>query len=91
MERNFYCPYGEIDIVCREKQYLVFVEVKYRADTRMGNPEEAVTRVKIQHIWKSAQYYLYKKRYSSDMPVRFDVVVMLGNDIRIIQNAFDAG
>lgn len=91
IDRNYYCQYGEIDIVCKEKEYLVFVEVKYRKDTRMGSPEEAVSSYKMQHIIKSAKHYLYEKRYGWDTPVRFDVVVILGENIKVIQNAFEAG
>lgn len=90
IERNYYCRFGEIDIVCKEGGYLVFVEVKFRKDTRMGTPEEAVSPFKIQHIVRSSQNYLYQKRYSLDTPVRFDVVVILGNEIQVIQNAFEA-
>lgn len=90
LEQNYYCRYGEIDIICKEKGYLVFVEVKYRANGRMGSPAEAITPYKIRHIVNSAQNYLYERHYSSDMPVRFDAVVILGTDISLIKNAFEA-
>lgn len=89
VEQNYFCRYGEIDIICKDGKYLVFVEVKYRANSKMGAPQEAVSAYKIQHIIRSAQSYLYEKRYSMDIPVRFDVVVILGKEINVIQNAFE--
>lgn len=91
LERNYYCCFGEIDIICKDAGYLVFVEVKYRKDSRMGSPAEAIQPYKIHHIVQSAEYYLYHKGYTLDTPVRFDVVVILGREIQVIKNAFDAG
>lgn len=91
VERNFYCSYGEIDIVYRDGRYLVFGEVKYRKNRSMGSPEEAIQPYKIQRIVRSAQYYLYKKGYHLDTPVRFDAIVILGTEVYIIKNAFEAG
>ena len=42
LERNYRCKKGEIDLIAREGQYLVFVEVKYRSTNESGLPEEAV-------------------------------------------------
>lgn len=91
MERNFYCRGGEIDVIAKENGYLVFIEVKYRSTGRMGYPEEAIAPYKMQRIIQTAKKYLYEKRYPSDTPVRFDVVVILGEEISIIKNAFEAG
>lgn len=88
LEYNF-CSYaGEIDIIARHKEYLVFVEVKYRKNLKKGHPLEAVSLQKQKTISRCAQYYIQKKQYI-DMPVRFDVVGVLGNEISVIQNAFD--
>ncbi|HEY8450248.1 MAG TPA: YraN family protein, partial [Bacillota bacterium] len=46
LRRRYRCPGGEVDLVCRDGQYLVFVEVKTRATGRAGQPEEAVTPAK---------------------------------------------
>ena len=54
LEMNFRCRRGEIDLVARDGEYLVFVEVKYRADLRCGRPAEAVTPAKIQRIRTAA-------------------------------------
>lgn len=89
VEKNFRCRQGEIDIVARDGQYLVFVEVKYRKASANGLPEEAVDRRKQQKIIRTAQYYLYQKNLGEDCPCRFDVVGICGDRIRLTQNAFE--
>ena len=88
LARNFYTKHGEIDLIAKKDGYLVFVEVKYRADERFGAPEEAVDFRKQKKIITAAQYYLYKNRIPFDTPCRFDVAGVMGNEIRIIENAF---
>ena len=87
MERNYQDRTGEIDLIGRDGTFLVFVEVKYRRDMRSGDPAEAVTPRKQQHIRRTAQYYLYSHR-CGDVPCRFDVVSILGEEIRWIRDAF---
>lgn len=88
LECNFYSSAGEIDVVARHNGYLVFVEVKYRRDTMKGSPLEAISVQKQKTISKCALYYM--KRYGlSDEAVRFDVVGILGEQVQVIQNAFD--
>lgn len=86
--RNFYTKYGEIDLIAKKDVYLVFVEVKYRSDERFGAPEEAVGFRKQRNIIAAARYYLYKNGISFDTPCRFDVAGIIGNEIRITENAF---
>ena len=87
-EKNFRCRLGEIDLVAQDGRYLVFVEVKYRADGRSGEPEEAVTLRKQQTIRKVAAYYLLRYGFSENTPCRFDVVGIKGEEIRVTKNAF---
>ena len=89
LERNFHSRDGEIDLIARDGRYLVFVEVKYRKNTANGEPAEAVDYYKQRHIRRTAQYYLYSRRYGEDTPCRFDVVSILDGQINWIQNAFD--
>lgn len=89
LERNFFHRGGEIDIIAIQDRYLVFVEVKYRSTTQNGFPEEAIGYYKKKSIIKTASYYMYTHGYLEDTPCRFDVVVILGNDIKLIQNAFE--
>lgn len=86
--RNFYTKHGEIDIIAKKDGYLVFVEVKYRADERFGAPEEAVDFRKQKKIIAAAQYYMYKNKIPFDTPCRFDVAGVTGEEIRITENAF---
>ena len=88
LEYNFYSRSGEIDIVAKHEGYLVFIEVKYRKTIRLGQPLEAVSPQKQRRISKCALFYM-KKHGLEYMPVRFDVVGVLGEDIIVIPNAFD--
>ena len=90
IEKNFYCKAGEIDIIAEEDGYLCFIEVKYRENTENGFPEEAVDIRKIKKITRSAVFYMNKHGLPEDYPVRFDVVSILGKDISVIKNAFEA-
>ncbi|OYO76209.1 putative endonuclease [Lachnotalea glycerini] len=89
IERNFRCKMGEIDIIAKKDGYLRFIEVKYRSDKRAGNPEEAVNCKKQRLISRSALYYMMKNGYSTDISCCFDVVAILGNEIRLYENAFE--
>ena len=88
IEYNFYSRHGEIDIIAKHEGYLVFVEVKYREDNKSGHPLEAVSLAKQKTICKCALYYM-KKNGIQDVPVRFDVVGILGNKVTLVQNAFE--
>ena len=88
LEYNYRTARGEIDLIAREKDTLVFVEVKYRKDTAMGYPEEAVGAGKQRQIRRMAAHYLYRKGLPEDVPCRFDVVAILGEEIRLIRDAF---
>ncbi|HJA94428.1 MAG TPA: YraN family protein [Candidatus Eisenbergiella merdipullorum] len=89
LERNFRCRQGEIDLIGREGEYLVFFEVKYRKDGFSGLPEEAVGYAKQKRICRAAKYYLYRKHLGESVPVRFDVVAVCAERINWYQNAFD--
>lgn len=76
VDRNWHSGHKEIDIVARQADTLVFVEVKARANAFYGNPEDAVTRRKMHLLVLAADAYL---RYNAiDMEVRFDVVTVTG-------------
>ncbi len=88
LERNFKSRRGEVDLIGRHEGYLVFVEVKYRSGGTSGDPAEAVDRRKQQRICRAADYYRYLHRTGEDVPVRYDVVAIRGEEIRWLQNAF---
>jgi len=86
--RNFRCKLGEIDIIARQGDYIVFVEVKYRKDNSYGYPREAVNYYKQRNISKVALYYLLINNINN-YNCRFDVVEIRASSIELIQNAFD--
>lgn len=88
LEYNYRERRSEIDLIARDGEYLVFIEVKYRSSTVRGNPEEAVDWRKQQRIRKGAMHYLYTHGYSEDVPCRFDVLAILGGQITWIPDAF---
>lgn len=88
LELNYSNRFGEIDIIARDGDYTVFVEVKYRKTASSGYPEEAVGFTKARRISKVADYYRVCKKLSGDAPVRFDVVAVEGDNIRWYKDAF---
>ncbi len=88
LKKNFRCPLGEIDLIAFHDGYLVFIEVKYRRTLRNGYPEEAVTPTKQKKIVKTALWYLSKNNINMDVSCRFDVVAVMPDEIRVIQDAF---
>lgn len=87
LRRNYRCALGEIDIIAQNGECLVFCEVKYRKNDRMGNPLEAVDARKQQKIRSVALWYM-KEQGIYDVPIRFDVIGILGQEITIVKNAF---
>ena len=75
LEKNFTCPFGEIDLIAEEDNDLVFIEVKTRQGDYFGQPEEAVTPKKLAQIQRLGHYYhdLYPKLPKS---FRIDVVAL---------------
>lgn len=88
LEKNYRCRTGEIDLIARDGSYLVFAEVKYRKDGGSGDPAEAVDLKKRQRIIGAARYYLLTHGYGDDIPCRFDVIAILGGEVRLIKDAF---
>lgn len=88
LEMNFRCRIGEIDIVARDGPFLVFVEVKYRANMKYGGPLPAVNLKKQRIISKAAAFYLMKHHLGINTPCRFDVVGILPDQIQLEKNAF---
>ncbi|MEW6701437.1 MAG: YraN family protein [Bacteroidota bacterium] len=92
IERNYIYEHGEIDIVAKDGDELVFVEVKYRTNLEYGPPEFAISKGKQRLIRKTAEAYLYE-RDIKDQICRIDVAAILhikGSEPQInhIINAF---
>jgi putative endonuclease len=94
VERNFRARGGEIDIIAREGDVLVFVEVRFREGEEFGAPEETVGPAKRRKIAAVAREYLGRIPLSSWKEARFDVVGVVGTGpdalIRHYPGAFDA-
>lgn len=73
IERNFLCKQGEIDIISKDKEEYVFIEVKTRSNESYGKPKEAVDKIKKKHIYKSTEYYVFLKKLENK-PIRIDVI-----------------
>lgn len=90
LEKNFRCKYGEIDLIIKDQDYLVIVEVKSRSSRKKGAPAEAVTWTKQRRIISCFHYYRMLHQLPDWIPVRFDVISCEGkNQIQWIQNAFE--
>ena len=88
MARNYRCRSGEIDLIARDGECLVFVEVRYRTDTGKGHPLETVDTRKQRRICKVSDVYRYHNHIGTDEPVRYDVVVVLGDELVHLEYAF---
>lgn len=90
--RNYRCSLGEVDIIARDGETLVFVEIKTRRDKSLGYAKEAVDKRKKRQLSKVALAYM-KAEDCCDVKSRFDVVAInLEEDreqIEVIKNAFD--
>jgi putative endonuclease len=88
--QNYHCRYGEIDLVMRDKQILVFVEVRMRSSATFGGAAASITPQKQQKLIATAHHYLQQHQASD---CRFDAVLMNKAEpdhIEWIRNAFDA-
>lgn len=90
--RNFNCRVGEIDLIMRDKNYLVFIEVRARASQNFGGGIASITHTKRQKIIKTSYYYMIKHKIADKFPLRFDVISLDGKTgiITWIKDAFGA-
>ncbi len=95
VETNFSAKTGEIDIICKNKDFIVFVEVKTRKKDSLVNGVFAVNKRKQSHILKTASFYL--KLNKIDKQPRFDIIeVVINSDgkytvVEHYENAFIQG
>ncbi|HEX6831920.1 MAG TPA: YraN family protein [Rudaea sp.] len=74
LDRNFSCRYGEIDIVARDHETVVFVEVRFRNDAAHGDGTASVGAAKREKLARTAQIWLQARPQLADAPCRFDVI-----------------
>ena len=60
LDRKYRCTWGEIDLVAKDGEDLVFVEVRTRRNASYGTPEESITAAKIRRLLAACQYYIDK-------------------------------
>ena len=92
VDRNYRCPYGEVDLIAKDGETFVFIEVKSRQSTLFGQPEEAVDFKKRKKLSTVALWYLEEKKIN-DYRARFDVISILLSkqppEIKLFRDAFD--
>mgnify|MGYP001795796049 CR=1 FL=1 len=91
IKKNHHCRVGEIDLIMRDRDYLVFVEVRYRRSDTFGGALESVDYRKQNKLRKAAEHYLIQTK-QQDSPARFDVLCVNGSlnkpHFHWIKNAF---
>ena len=85
VEANFRCKGGEIDLILRDGEQLVFVEVRQRAASRHGGAAASITPAKIRRLVVAAETYLL--RYTRLPPCRFDVIAIDGEQLDWLRDA----
>ena len=94
LETNYRTPWGEIDVIAKERDILCFIEVKTRQSAAKGSPLEAVSTLKQRKLARMALGYLQKNKLNHQR-MRFDVVGVCQNfpaneQVTLVRNAFRA-
>ena len=94
--QNYACKAGEIDLVMRDGETLVFVEVRFRSRSCFGTPEESVNYHKQQRLIRAARHFLQTFRLTDKHPCRLDIITFQPNKdshaapaINWLKNAFE--
>ncbi len=89
LKMNYRNRFGEIDLVGKDGDDLVFFEVKERRTGQAGSAAEAVTLSKQKKICAVSDTYRFMEKVSPDTQIRYDVIAIDGNKINWIKNAFE--
>ncbi|MDN3380131.1 MULTISPECIES: YraN family protein [unclassified Pseudoalteromonas] len=90
IERNYNCPYGELDVIMRDGDTLVFIEVKFRASSIKGGAMHALGKQKQQRLKRTIYHYLAAKQLKNQA-LRIDFVAITGDkaqQLNWIKNVF---
>lgn len=91
LKRNYRTAQGEIDLICKYRKGIVFVEVRSKKDTHFGTPEETIDLKKQRRCRLAAEHYLMVHQLL-DVPCRFDVIALVGEnrrwEVKHYKNAF---
>ena len=74
IEKNYHCRHGEIDLIFKDNDTIVFIEVRFRRHVNFGSACESINNKKQKKIIKTAEYYLYVHRLTESVTSRFDVI-----------------
>jgi len=88
LARNYRCRFGELDLIMRDGQTLVFVEVRYRRSHSFGGALASITAAKREKLLRTARHYMASRNEIPDC--RFDAVLLSGDTLELqwIKNAF---
>ncbi|NID15915.1 YraN family protein [Luteibacter yeojuensis] len=87
---NFLCRHGEIDLVMRDGETLVFVEVRFRRSGAFGGALGSVTMAKRHKLVSAAHLWLAWHPRDARRPCRFDVIAFEGDEVEWVRAAFEA-
>jgi len=90
LQRNYAAAGGEIDLIAQDGETLVFVEVRSRASTELGDPVETITSTKRGRIVRAARAFLVAQGLDEErVACRFDVVAIAGEEVTHLPDAFE--
>jgi len=76
LTQNYHCYHGEIDLIMRDQDDIVFIEVRSRSRTDYGHASETINKLKKTKLIKTATHFLQKKRWLDKVNSRFDVIAI---------------
>jgi len=80
IKRNYSCKFGEIDIIARQKNTLIFVEVKTRKNNYFGEPQEFVDYRKLERINMAMDFFINNYKIGDNYNLRIDVIEIIFNE-----------
>ena len=86
--KNYHCRLGEIDLIMKDGNCWVFVEVRYRRNNHYGSSAETISRHKQAKIRTTAEIFLKNHSVNKEPPMRFDVIAITAKQLEWIKNAF---
>ena len=88
LARNFRSRFGELDLIMRDEECIVFVEVRSRRRSTVVGAAESVDRHKQRRLTRAASFYIVRNPEVANAPMRFDVVAVEGSTLTWIRDAF---
>ncbi|MGQ3889138.1 YraN family protein [Legionella sp. CNM-1927-20] len=85
---NYQCRWGEIDLIMKDREYVVFIEVRARSSALFGGPFASITTAKKNKIIKTANHFILTKNWGDKYPVRFDVIGIDHEKLQWLKEAF---